>query len=241
MKRAAPFLILVACGGASEHPEPKPPPLPVLPQVTAEPPPSSAPAVMAAASAEPGPPDVVPRIARSMFPADLDPARARVGWLPTTQAFVYATGVRDGTKRSSLTLVVASEDAAAKRSVEVCDAGACATDAGRAKLEQVIREGGLVDMMVLEPILFPFPPKEVTVGAIAAQVRWVRDHLEIVRKARPERLAPIEAADRATAMPVSVTASPDGAKLLLSYSVGKQPDPNAAMKSVVYALTPATK
>lgn len=152
------------------------------------------------------------------------------------KAFVYATGVRDETKRSSLSLVVASTDAATQRTIEVCTAAECATDAGRAKLDEVLRKEGLAEAMVLQPILFPFPPKEVIVGAIAAQARWVKDHLEIVRKAKVQKLAPIEASDRASATPVAVTASPDGSTLVFTYAVGKSGDPNAVTKSVVYAV-----
>lgn len=236
--------VLGACGGSKEGPEAAaPPPLPTwsarpAASAVAEP----APQTSASAQApEPGPPDPVPRIMRSMFPADLDPARARVGWIPAKKAFVYATGVRDETKRSSLTLVVASTDAATRRSIDVCAPADCPADKGRAELDRVLRSEGLTDMIVIEPILFPFPPKEVTVGAIAAQIRWAKDHLEVVRKVKVQKLAPIEAADRPTAQPISVAASPGGEAFVFSYSVGKQPDPNAAMKSVVYAVPPVTK
>jgi hypothetical protein len=232
--------LLVACSSGEKRPRSEPQPLPTMPE-----PSEGADAPADPGSAEPaasaGPPDPYPRIARAMFPADLDPRRARVAWLPSQKAFLYAGGQRDAENRSSLTLVVAGTDPKAARTIEVCAADVCPTEAGRSKLDAALRGAGLEEAIVLESLQFPFPPEpkhEVTAGALAARVRWAKDHLQVVRKQKVAKLPPIEAADRAQALPVSIAVAPNGSLLAFTYAVGKPGDPNAPIKTIVQAVPP---
>ncbi len=236
---AAALASLVACGGADERPRSEPLPLPVMPERSLDSEAAPLDTATAAPTASAGPPDPYPRVARAMFPADLDPRRARVAWLPSKKAFLYADGKRDADNRSSLGLVIAGADPKASQTIDVCAADVCSTDAGRQKLDAALRGAGLDEAIVLESHLFPFPPgskADVTAGALAARVRWVRDHLEIVRKQQVSKLPPVDAADRPQAVPVSIAVAPDGSLLALTYAVGKPSDPNAPTKTVVQVV-----
>lgn len=230
-------LLVVACSSsdrgdvAEPKHEPRLPPPP-----TADASASSAPT--AAASAEAGPPDPIIRVGRSMFPDDLDPRRARVGWLPSKKAFVIAEGTRDETTRSSLSLVIATEDEASRKTLEICSAAECGGPKAREKLDQVLRTESLGEMIALEPILFPFPlppSHPVTIGALAAHVRWNRDHLDLGRKQKLVPLPKVPPSDLGKPSPVSVVASPDGALLALTYALG-DPGPNAPTKTAIYKV-----
>jgi hypothetical protein len=230
--------LVAACkSGDRDASEPQAEPrLPPMPTAAAEPSASEAPS--AAASAKPGPPDPIIRVGRSMFPDDLDPRRARVGWLPSKKAFVIAEGTRDESTRSSLSLVIATEDEASRKTLEICIAAECGGPKAREKLDQVLRAENLGEMIALEPILFPFPlppSHPVTIGALAAHVRWNKDHLDLGRKQKLVPLPKVPPADAGKPSPVSVVASPDGSLLALTYALG-EPGPNAPTKTAVYKV-----
>ncbi|NUO52958.1 MAG: hypothetical protein HOV80_29275 [Polyangiaceae bacterium] len=232
-------VLATACssGARDDVEEPKPEPrLPLPPTATAAASASAEPS--AAASAKPGPPDPFIRVGRSMFPDDLDPRRARVGWLPSKKAFVIAEGTRDETTRSSLSLVIATEDEASRKSFDICIAAECGGPKAREKLDQVLRAENLSEMIALEPIVFPFPlppSHPVTIGALAAHVRWNKDHLDLGRKQKLVPLPKVPPSDVGKPSPVSVVASPDGSMLALTYALG-DPGPNAPTKTAVYKV-----
>lgn len=232
-------LAVLACSsGERDAARPKSEPLPALPSSTAEESASAEPSASASATA--GPPDPFVRVGRSMFPDDLDPRRARVGWLPSKKAFVLAEGTRDETTRSSLSLVIASEDPASQKTLEVCSVQECGTPSAREKLDKVLRAENLGEMIALEPIVFPFPlpPNHpVTIGALAAHVRWNKDHLDLGRKQKLARLPTVPSSGPADKpIPISIVASPDGSLLALTYAVGEAGGINAPTKTAVYKV-----
>jgi hypothetical protein len=230
---------VAACGGGDERAEtPKPRPdaeLPQPPEATDDAEDEPAPS----ASVAPGPPDPIQRVSRAMFPSDLDPRRGRIGWIPSRKAFLIAEGTRDETTRSSLSLVIATEKDADRKVIEICAPADCATDAGRTKLDAVLRAESLGETIALEPILFPFPlpPNHpVTIGALAAHVRWNKDHLDLGRKQKLVRLPTVPSSGPDKPQPVAVVASPDGSLLAFTYSLGTSGGANAPTKTAVYKV-----
>ncbi len=226
---AASCLCLVAAAACSaDRPEPRPAlPVPtfVAPAATAS---ASAPAPAPTASAEQGPPDPLPRIARAMFPEGLDPNTARCGWLPSKKAFLLAEGSQEDLTGGSLALVIAPEKDADRRAIPICAAGDCGGAPARAALIKALRDNDLSETIVLDAIDFPDPPKqEVVVGSLAARVVWSKDHLQIVRKgAAPQRLPAVSASPPYKPEPISVVASPDGSMMAFTY--GLDPGKKAA-------------